>query len=63
LIWISFIKVLPPDGVYDTALLMNLHSTKITANQFEQVINILTVKNDIQMLFNKYGIQSNVIQQ
>ena len=49
-----------PDQVYDTAFLVNQQSSTITANKFDEVLKLPMVKNKLNDLFKKYGIDSSI---
>jgi len=55
-----FYKSDTPDGIFDTSLLINQHSTKISATKFDQLIQAATLKQKLHGLFSKYGIHSHV---
>lgn len=55
-----FYKSNTPDGIFDTSLLINKFSKKISANKFDQLIQSPTIKKKLHTLFSKYGIHSNV---
>ncbi|MCJ8321909.1 MAG: ABC transporter substrate-binding protein [Colwellia sp.] len=57
-----FYKSNTPDGIFDTSFLINQHSTKFTANKFDQIIKSFKTKKRLQQLFTQYGIHSNVNQ-
>ena len=49
-----------PDQIYNTAFLVNQQSSTITAYKFDEVLKLPTVKNKLNDLFKKYGIDSSV---
>jgi len=55
-----FYKSDTPDGVFDTSLLTNKYSKKISANKFDRLIQSPSIKKKLHTLFSKYGIHSNV---
>jgi hypothetical protein len=55
-----FYKSTTPDGVYGTSFLINQNSTRISASKFDLITQLPTVKDKLQKLFIKYGMQYNI---
>ncbi len=49
-----------PDQIFNTTFLVNQQSQKITANQFDKIINQIPIQEKLKAVFEKYGISSSV---